>query len=200
MAKIFLESAKGLLCIDLKYLILLYTHTQNFLFSQMLNTYSTRIYNNRIYRDLPHLETYRIHFCNLSFARQRCVARIGESRRLLLSTTAYFTVPFALARLLERRAGAPVGTRVWTRRKPRELSSTGSLVLMYIPSVGGKYWFYFADMTTICHQAPCPFVYTHIYVRVRARDDSRASREAEWNAHFMVNNKEGPRPVSREVV
>lgn len=59
--------------------------------------------------------------------------------------------------------GTPVGTHVWTRRKPRELSSTGLLVPMYIPSVGGKYWFYFADMTTICHRVPVPFVYTRAW-------------------------------------
>lgn len=89
-------------------------------------------------------------------------------------------VPFALARLLERRAGAPVGTRVWTRRKPRELSSTGSLVLMYIPSVGGKYWFYFADMTTICHQAPFPFVHTHLHTHIRARARARWFEGLTW--------------------
>lgn len=131
----------------------------------MLNTYSTRIYNNRIY--LPHLETrYRVHFRNLSFARQRCVAR--RNRQVQTTLCRLFHGSICTRETLG--AGAPVGTRVWTRRKPRELSSTGSLVLMYIPSVGGKYWFYFADMTTICHQAPFPFVYTHTYTYTCARE------------------------------
>jgi len=80
-----------------------------------------------------------------------------------------------------------------SRRKPRELSSTGSLVPMYIPSVGGKYWFYFADMTTICHRVPVPFVYTRTWACTRSHEViPGASREVGWNAYFMADAEEGP--------
>ena len=106
-------------------------------------------------------------------------------------STFYLVVPFALANgpLCAELWGTPVGTRVWTRRKPRELSSMGSPVPMYIPSVGGKYWFYLADMTTICHRVPVPFVYT----RTRSHEViPGASREVGWNIYFVTDAEEGP--------
>lgn len=103
-------------------------------------------------------------------------AQTGDAKRVLLFT------PFIPRSIRTRESlsaepwATPVGTRVWTRRKPRELSSTGSLVPMYIPSVGGKYWFYFADMTTICHRVPSPSrvcTHAHGYMHALARGDSR---------------------------
>lgn len=128
-------------------------------------------------------------------ANERCQTRATLH---LLSRGSIRTRGVSFRRAVGR---TPVGTRVWTRRKPRELSSTGSLVPMYIPSVGGKYWFYFADMTTICHRVSVPFVYTRTWVCTRSHElVSRGLTWARVKRIFHGRRRRGTRPVSREVV